>query len=75
MLRDSSRKIIAELQLRYMEETGVKSLKIRHNNVLGYFIEVTAQNADALQSEELKGTYIHRQTLANVMRFHNNRAG
>ncbi len=68
-LRDRSRKIIAELQLRYMEETGVKSLKIRHNNVLGYFIEVTAQNAEALQNEAVKGIYIHRQTMANAMRF------
>ena len=35
------------LQARYAAETGIKSLKIRHNNVLGYFIEVTAQNAGA----------------------------
>ncbi len=68
-LRDQSRKIIAELQLRYIEQSGVKSLKIRHNNVLGYFIEVTAQNADALQNDEMRGEFIHRQTMANAMRF------
>jgi DNA mismatch repair protein MutS len=68
-LRDHSRKVIAELQLGYIEETSVKSLKIRHNNVLGYFIEVTAQNADALQTDEARARFIHRQTLANVMRF------
>lgn len=68
-LRDDSRKIIAELQLHYSEKTGVKNLKVRHNNVLGYFIEVTAQNADNLQTEEAKAEFIHRQTLANVMRF------
>ncbi len=44
-LRDQSRRVIASLQLQYCEETGVKSLKIKHNNVLGYFIEVSASNA------------------------------
>ena len=68
-LRDQSRRIIAQLQMRYSDETGIKSLKIRHNNVLGYFIEVTAQNAEALQKEEVRGTYIHRQSMANAMRF------
>ena len=68
-LRDQSRRVIAELQNRYSSETGIKSLKIRHNNVLGYFIEVTAQNAEALQRDEVKGLYIHRQSMANAMRF------
>lgn len=68
-LRDESRKVIAGLQAQYAEQTGVKSLKIRHNNVLGYFIEVTALNADALTKDEAKATYIHRQTLASAMRF------
>ncbi|MCB1384699.1 MAG: DNA mismatch repair protein MutS [Nitratireductor sp.] len=68
-LRDQSRRVIAELQLRYIEDTGVKSLKIRHNNVLGYYIEVTAQNAGALQASERQGEFIHRQTMANAMRF------
>ncbi|MEM9330282.1 MAG: DNA mismatch repair protein MutS [Pseudomonadota bacterium] len=68
-LRDESRRIIAGMQTRYADQTGVKSLKIRHNNVLGYFIEVTANNAAALTSEEAKGEFIHRQTLANAMRF------
>ncbi|MBW8318585.1 MAG: DNA mismatch repair protein MutS, partial [Rhizobium sp.] len=44
-LRDQSRRVIAGLQLQYAEETGIKSLKIKHNNVLGYFIEVTAGNS------------------------------
>ena len=68
-LRDESRKIIAGLQAEYASQTKVKSLKIRHNNVLGYFIEVTALNASNLQDEAVAGIYIHRQTLANVMRF------
>ncbi|MBO6917038.1 MAG: DNA mismatch repair protein MutS [Rhizobiaceae bacterium] len=69
-LRDQSRKVIAELQLKYAEETGVKNLKIKHNNVLGYFIEVTAQYGDALTKDDAaKAQYIHRQSLANAMRF------
>ncbi|MEM9279283.1 MAG: DNA mismatch repair protein MutS [Pseudomonadota bacterium] len=69
-LRDESRRVIAGMQTQYADETGVKSLKIRHNNVLGYFIEVTANNAAALTSDdEAKSRFIHRQTLANAMRF------
>ncbi|MCP4182599.1 MAG: DNA mismatch repair protein MutS [Hyphomicrobiales bacterium] len=68
-LRDASRKIIAGLQANYANQTSVKALKIRHNNVLGYFIEVTANNAPNLQREDLTGLFIHRQTLANAMRF------
>ena len=68
-LRDQSRKVIAKLQGDYAEETGVKSLKIRHNNVLGYFIEVTVNNAAPLITEEAKARFIHRQTLASAMRF------
>ncbi len=69
LLRDESRRVIAGLQTRYAGEAGVKSLKIRHNNVLGYFIEVTTANAKALTGEEQAGRFIHRQTMANAMRF------
>ncbi len=68
-LRDDSRKIIAGLQADYAKTTGVQSLKIRHNKVLGYFIDVTARNAGELQTEAHKATFIHRQTLANSVRF------
>ena len=68
-LRDETRQVIAALQGKYADLSGIKSLKIRHNNVLGYFIEVTAANAVTLQSAELSGTFIHRQTVANAMRF------
>ena len=69
-LRDQSRRFIAELQGRYAEETGVKALKIRHNNILGYYIEVTALQAPALtETTEAKSRFIHRQTMANAMRF------
>lgn len=69
-LRDQSRRVIAGLQLQYAEETGIKSLKIKHNNILGYFIEVTAGNAGPMiDTAEAKGRFIHRQTMANAMRF------
>jgi DNA mismatch repair protein MutS len=63
-LRDDSRKLIANLQARYAAETGVSGLKIRHNAVLGYFIEVTQTHAD-----KLREPFIHRQTLAGSARF------
>jgi DNA mismatch repair protein MutS len=57
------------MQARYAEATGVKGLKIRHNNVLGYFVEVTAQHGDKLMAPPLNATFIHRQTLAGQTRF------
>ena len=68
-LRDESRRVVAALQARYAEATGVRGLKIRHNNVLGYFVEVTAQHGDKLMAAPLNGTFIHRQTLAGQVRF------
>ncbi len=68
-LRDESRKLIAGLQARYAQETGVASLKVRHNNLLGYYIEVTAQNAGKLTTAGVESQFIHRQTMANAMRF------
>ncbi|MBL0371832.1 DNA mismatch repair protein MutS [Rhizobium sp. KVB221] len=69
-LRDQSRRVIVGLQTSYSEETGVKSLKIKHNNVLGYFIELTAGTAGALtETPERRARFIHRQTIANAMRF------
>src|SRR6202030_2114683 len=68
-LRDESRRVVAALQVRYAEATGVKTLKIRHNNVLGYFVDVTAQHGEKLLTAPLNGTFIHRQTLAGQVRF------
>jgi DNA mismatch repair protein MutS len=68
-LRDASRLVVAAMQARYADNTGVKGLKIRHNNVLGYFVEVTAQHGDKLMSAPLNATFIHRQTLAGQVRF------
>jgi DNA mismatch repair protein MutS len=68
-LRDASRRVIASLQARYAEETALRALKIKHNNVLGYFVEVSAQNGERLLTPPLNGTFIHRQTLAGQVRF------
>jgi DNA mismatch repair protein MutS len=68
-LRDQSRRVIAGLQLSYAEETGLKSLKIKHNNMLGYFIELNQQAGESLLGDAHAGQYIHRQTMANAMRF------
>jgi DNA mismatch repair protein MutS len=68
-LRDEGRSVIASMQRKYAEHTGVSSLKIKHNNVLGYFIETTATHADKMMSPPLNETYIHRQTTANQVRF------
>jgi DNA mismatch repair protein MutS len=71
-LRDESRRHTAGLQGRYVEDTGITGLKIKHNNVLGYFIEVTPTHADKLTKdlpEEIRRQFIHRQTLASAVRF------
>ena len=68
-LRDESRQVVAQLQARYADDTGVKTLKIRHNNVLGYFVDVTAQHGEKLLGAPLNATFIHRQTLAGQVRF------
>jgi len=67
-LRDDSRRVIAGLEARLAEMSGLP-LKIRHNAVLGYFVETTAGKADPLFQAPLNATFIHRQTLANQVRF------
>lgn len=67
-LRDESRRLIAGLQKKYAEDTGIQNLKVRHNNVLGYFIEVTAKHGDGVPTGG-DSPYIHRQTMANAVRF------
>lgn len=63
----NARRAIAAMESRYREETGTPSLKIRHNGVLGYFIEVPSKHADKLMSPE--SGFTHRQTMANAVRF------
>jgi len=68
-LRDEGRGVIAGMQSDYAAETGVASLKIKHNNVLGYFIETTATHAEKMLTPPLSDRFIHRQTTANAVRF------
>ena len=68
-LRDQGKSVIAGMQSEYQDASGVTSLKVKHNNVLGYFIETPASHADKMMNPPLNETFIHRQTLANVVRF------
>jgi DNA mismatch repair protein MutS len=65
-LRDGSRQLVLELEARLKAETGIASLKIRHNNVIGYYIEATPVHADKLKGDP---KYVLRQSMANAMRF------
>ena len=66
-LRDESRRVIAGLETKYRQDSGVAMLRIKHNGVLGYFIEVTAQHADKLAAN--RDLFRHRQTMAGAARF------
>jgi DNA mismatch repair protein MutS len=68
-LRDESRRIIAALQNRYSAETDIKALKIKHNGVLGFHIDVPAAHGDKLMRPPHGAVFIHRQTLASSVRF------
>ncbi|RJE83379.1 DNA mismatch repair protein MutS [Paracoccus onubensis] len=68
-LRDEGRGVIAGMQADYADKAGVSSLKIKHNNVLGYFIETTATHAERMMKPPLSEIFIHRQTTANQIRF------
>src|SRR5689334_9027208 len=63
----NGRRAIAALEARYRDSTGISSLKIRHNAVLGYHVEVSAKHADGLMTPD--SGFTHRQTLAGVVRF------
>ncbi len=68
-LRDEGRGVIAGLQADYAARAGVGSLKIRHNNVLGYYIETPDSHAERMLSPPLSEHFIHRQTTASAVRF------
>ncbi len=63
----NARRAIAAMEARYKAETGIAALKIRHNGVLGYFIEVPAARADVLMAPD--SGFTHRQTMAGAVRF------
>ncbi len=69
-LRETSgnaKRAIAALEARYREDTGIAALKIKHNGVLGYFIEVPARHGDALMAAD--SGFTHRQTMKGAVRF------
>ncbi len=73
-LRDESRRVVAEMQARYAEETGARQLKIKHNNFLGYYIETPQAQGEALLKAPMSATFIHRQTMAGRDALHHQRA-
>ena len=68
-LASETRAVVAALQARLMDETAIRTLKIKHNGVLGYFVEVPAGQGGKLLEEPHRALFIHRQTMANAMRF------
>ncbi len=66
--RDNGRRIISEMELRYRHDTGIDNLKIKHNNILGYHVEVTSKHSSVLQNK-FSDVFIHRQTMVNAVRF------
>lgn len=68
-LRDESRGVIAALQARYSGLTGTKQLKLKHNHFLGYFVEVPQAQGELLLKPPHDGLFVHRQTMADAMRF------
>ncbi len=66
-LRDEGRGVIGRMQAEYAERAGIPGLKIKHNNVLGYFIEVTTTHEDRMRA--MPDLFIHRQTTAGQVRF------
>ena len=68
-LRDESRKVIAGLEARYRQQTEIASLKIKHNGILGYFIELTPSHAERLEGTKAQELFRHRQTIGSAVRY------
>jgi DNA mismatch repair protein MutS len=68
-LREDSRKFMAALEAKYVAQTGIRSLKVRYNNILGFYVEVPAGAAQPMTADPLSLTFRHRQTMAGAMRF------
>lgn len=74
VLKDNGKRLMAELEGKYKQDTGIDSLKIAYNNILGYYIEVPAKRADKLmirpgEQNTPDNPFIHRQTMASAVRF------
>ena len=72
-LRDESRRVIAGLQAGYASDSDIRTLRIKHNNVLGYFIEVGTNNAERMLSAPLNARFIHRQNSGQRRALHHHR--
>ncbi|HZH51653.1 MAG TPA: DNA mismatch repair protein MutS [Microvirga sp.] len=68
-LQHDSRRFIAALQARYASETGCRTLRVKHNHMIGYFVEVPQNVGEDLLKDPWKKTFVHRQTMAGAMRF------
>ncbi len=68
-LQHDSRRFIAALQARYASDTGCRTLRVKHNHMIGYFVEVPQNVGEDLLKEPWKETFVHRQTMAGAMRF------
>nr|WP_246180188.1 DNA mismatch repair protein MutS [Microvirga thermotolerans] len=68
-LQQDSRRFIAALQARYANETGCRTLRVKHNHMIGYFVEVPQNVGEDLLREPWKDVFVHRQTMAGAMRF------
>jgi DNA mismatch repair protein MutS len=69
LLQVDSRKVIAQLQARYAAETGCRTLRIKHNAMLGYFVEVPQAVGEDFLREPWRAVFVHRQTMSDAMRF------
>lgn len=65
-IKGSSAKTMAELQNKYIEQTGISGLKIKYNTLIGYFIEVPNKNASELLDNP---NFIYRQSVLNAARY------
>jgi len=68
-LRDESRRVIAALQASYCDLAETRQLKLKHNNFLGFFIEVPQAQGERLLKPPFNATFVHRQTMTDMMRF------
>ena len=75
LLRDDTRKVVANLQARYGETAGTRQLKIKHNNFLGYFVEVPSAVGETWRQPPHNALFFHRQTMAGAMRFSTSELG
>lgn len=66
-IQTNAKQIILDLQSKYILDTGISSLKIKYNNLAGYFIEVPIKQATSLMDPQ--SGFKHRQTLLNAVRF------